>query len=133
MLSLVIIFCYFAKINAVTATIFKNITLNFVKTPQNSFCFSSECVLVASRIHGWMDNSINPCENFYKYSCGGFLADTCLNESEIKVTPFTMLSEHIWKQLVKVLNEPTANHGNLAPFVFFKTAYAKCASEKGMF
>lgn len=105
--------------------------VNLNDSVEESVCFSSECVLVASRLRSWMDASIDPCENFYKYACGGFLADTCLNESEVKVTPFTMLNEHIGHQLVKVLEEPTGDDEQLAPFRLFKDAFNKCNSDEG--
>lgn len=102
------------------------------EAPEESVCFSSECVLVASRLRSWMDTvNSRPCDNFYNYACGGFLADTCLNESEVKVTPFTMLNDFVGQQLVKVLEEPTITDNELAPFKLFKSMFAKCNSDKG--
>lgn len=125
------IFCFllFDLAHAEAVPIDKLLTLP--AEPEETVCFTSECVLIASRLRSWMNPAADPCENFYKYACGGFLADTCLNDSEAKVTPFTMAYDRIGQQLVKVLEEPSAGD-ELAPFRVFKTIFARCKQDEGV-
>ncbi|XP_043465933.1 neprilysin-2-like [Leptopilina heterotoma] len=37
------------------------------------YCFTPECIHTASRVLRDMDTSINPCDDFYKFSCGQFI------------------------------------------------------------
>ena len=39
-------------------------------------CMTKDCVTAASRIIKDMDASIDPCEDFYAFSCGGFIDNT---------------------------------------------------------
>lgn len=37
------------------------------------FCDDAICITDASRMGNWMNETANPCENFYKYVCGSLL------------------------------------------------------------
>jgi endothelin-converting enzyme len=41
----------------------------------DGICFTRECVLTASDILRGMDESINPCDDFYQFAAGGWLGD----------------------------------------------------------
>lgn len=55
-------------------------TVNFVgnfyseeKVDDIDFCNKEICVSDASRMAQWMNESMNPCENFYQFVCGSLL------------------------------------------------------------
>ena len=37
------------------------------------YCVTPACVTVASSIINAMDTSVDPCDDFYSYSCGGWI------------------------------------------------------------
>lgn len=39
-------------------------------------CETKECILAASSILKAMDQTVDPCTDFYKYACGGWERDT---------------------------------------------------------
>ena len=43
--------------------------------PDDKICLSEECVLAASNLIKMIDKSVDPCENFYAYSCGKYIKE----------------------------------------------------------
>ena len=43
-------------------------------TPTTTVCMTESCVQLAAMVLGSMDKSIDPCEDFYNFSCGGWEA-----------------------------------------------------------
>ena len=42
-------------------------------TSKSDSCESPECLKLAKRINDTMDATVDPCVDFYSYSCGGYL------------------------------------------------------------
>lgn len=94
---------------------------------EESVCFTAECVQTASRIRAWINETENPCNNFYNFVCGGY-SNIKINETVKRITPFTSLNAKISRQIAKILEEDTTDN-ELHAFQIAKNFYKKCVAE----
>ena len=46
--------------------------------PRSEVCLSEKCIINAADLLKQMDRNVDPCQDFFKFACGGFIADTVL-------------------------------------------------------
>jgi len=70
-----------------------NISGKIVKESDNNVCSTSECAKVSSIILEKLDPKVDPCEDFYQFTCGKFLEETTIQDDEDRVMPLTDLQK----------------------------------------
>uniref|UniRef100_A0A673JVN8 Endothelin-converting enzyme 1 n=1 Tax=Sinocyclocheilus rhinocerous TaxID=307959 RepID=A0A673JVN8_9TELE len=65
-----------------------------VLTAHPGMCLSEPCVSVASTVLGALDRSVDPCQDFYNFACGGWVRKNPLPEGKSRWGPFSNLWEH---------------------------------------
>jgi len=66
-------------------------------------CNDQKCVDVADRVVKNMDATVNPCENFYQYACGGWIKDHKIPKGKDEYSAIVELSENDDSLLKKVM------------------------------
>lgn len=75
-----------------------------------------------------MDESVNPCEDFYEFACGEYLRKTDIPEDKSSLTSFSIIQDEVDKQLEKILTEePQQNETK--PFKLAKIFTKTCLDE----
>ena len=64
------------------------------------FCVSKECITAAADLLENMDDSVDPCEDFYNFACGGFIENKVIPDDKSKFSSFTVLSDKLNEQVV---------------------------------
>ncbi|XP_048744475.2 endothelin-converting enzyme homolog isoform X2 [Ostrea edulis] len=97
-------------------------------TESRDVCETKECILAASSVLKSMDQSVNPCIDFYKYACGGWDRDTPIPPGysmwdRIQELSYTNL-HHLKDILEKASGLVTSDSGKKT-----KQFYQSCMSE----
>lgn len=72
-----------------------------------------------------MDETIDPCDDFYEFACGKFLRDTVIPDEQIAVMSFVTVHDKVQEQLRVIINEePSANDST--PFAMAKAFNKAC-------
>ncbi|KAK4879931.1 hypothetical protein RN001_008077 [Aquatica leii] len=88
-------------------------------------CNSTGCRQAAHNITSYMDLSIDPCDDFYLFTCGKFLKETVVPEDRKRISTFTVMDDNLQNQLKTLIEEPiTANE--LKSFTLIKNLYKVC-------
>lgn len=94
----------------------------------NSICGTNVCVREAVRMYGYMDETIDPCENFYDFACGQFVRETVIPEDKGSQNQFSIVHDRVVKQIQSVLTEePEPNEPK--PFKLAKIFTKTCMDE----
>ena len=57
-----------------------------VKTPGagEEVCLTESCVIAASNLLQQLDRTVDPCHDFYRFACGGYIDKTVLPEHKTR-------------------------------------------------
>ena len=58
------------------------------------------CVQTAAAIIKNMDTSVNPCQDFYKFACGGFVKRTVIPDDRTRMSSFSVLGDELLTQVI---------------------------------
>ncbi|KAF2900246.1 hypothetical protein ILUMI_05943 [Ignelater luminosus] len=92
---------------------------------QNSVCLTPECVKAASTVIQNMDESVNPCDDFYRFACGRYIQDASIPEDQTEINNF-ITSAVVLKTQLRSIFEESIKEEELKPFVLVKTLYKIC-------
>lgn len=92
-------------------------------------CISEACVKEANLMTSYIDENVNPCDDFYDFACGKYIRETVLPEDKSIIMSFTQVQEKVDKQLRSVLNEEIQPDES-KPFKLAKIFNAVCLDEQ---
>uniref|UniRef100_A0A914X9T9 Peptidase M13 N-terminal domain-containing protein n=1 Tax=Plectus sambesii TaxID=2011161 RepID=A0A914X9T9_9BILA len=72
--------------------------------PQEGVCTTKGCVKAAAGILSALDQTVNPCEDFYEYACGQWNRDHPIPDDMFGYGTFAFVREHV-RQQMRVLLE----------------------------
>lgn len=97
------------------------------KTSEN-VCYSSQCLKVASILLRDMNKSVDPCKQFMKFSCDGWVNNNPIDEGEDEQGSMFKLSI-MNNQKLRYLVESLGQFGSSHPMFKVKNYYSSCMNE----
>jgi len=104
-------------------------------------CLTPICHETSKRILSMMDTTVDPCEDFYKYSCGGWLSENELPKNEFGISPTLEIEKNNKEIIHQILegeyplnNKLSAEDQELDKEIFnkVKTIYTSCMDEEAI-
>ncbi|XP_043464733.1 neprilysin-2-like [Leptopilina heterotoma] len=90
------------------------------------YCIKPECIHTASRVMNYMDESLDPCDNFYKFACGQYMRKQVLSNDNIFIkNNFISIDKEI-KQKMKNILEQDLKPTDAKYVKLIKTFYHNC-------
>nr|KAF6379406.1 membrane metalloendopeptidase [Myotis myotis] len=96
-------------------------------TYDDGICKTSDCIKSAARLIQNMDPTTEPCSDFFKYACGGWLKRHVIPETSSRYSNFDILRDELEVILKDVLQEPKSD--DIAAVQKAKTLYRSCINE----
>ncbi|XP_027398899.1 neprilysin isoform X1 [Bos indicus x Bos taurus] len=96
-------------------------------TYDDGICKSSECIKSAARLIQNMDATVEPCTDFFKYACGGWLKRNIIPETSSRYSNFDILRDELEVVLKDVLQEPKTE--DIIAVQKAKMLYRSCINE----
>uniref|UniRef100_A0ABD2WDE5 Neprilysin-2 n=1 Tax=Trichogramma kaykai TaxID=54128 RepID=A0ABD2WDE5_9HYME len=98
------------------------------KPAESNICFTPGCIHTASSILENMDQDVDPCDDFYRFTCGKFLKSTTIPDDKTGVNTFTIIDDKLQKQLRSIIEEPSTPN-EARPFKLAKNFYKACMNK----
>ncbi|KAF7214142.1 phosphate-regulating neutral endopeptidase PHEX isoform X1 [Nothobranchius furzeri] len=98
------------------------------KSSQEEFCLTPECIEAAGSILSKMDRSVDPCQDFYTFSCGGWLKENPIPEDSSSHGIYPWLRQHVDLRLKELLEAPS-DADELQAVTKAKILYRSCMNE----
>ncbi|XP_067136029.1 neprilysin-1-like [Centruroides vittatus] len=105
----------------------KNSTLS-----QVSVCTTTDCTERSQQLRGWINNSVDPCDNFYSYCCDGWIRDHPLPENNIIFGPSEELEMNIALKINDLLSNLQLDKYSLIPVNKTVTFFRACLDNESI-
>lgn len=131
-----LVLCLLGFLLLFIAVISLTVLLNVKYVSQKqTICTSKSCIRAANLILENMDQSADPCDDFYMFACGSFQATKRIKEDETKINEFSILRDKLAYMVSDLLTEPINSddtNSTINAKILFKSCMneGECSSQK---
>ncbi|CAG7659414.1 unnamed protein product [Allacma fusca] len=97
---------------------------------QKNVCLTEKCVRVAGGILQSMDETVDPCKDFYKFACGRWIRSNPVPESKGSWDQFDILTTQLSRNVKEILERPMDLEDYIRPVAIAKEMYQICMEQE---
>lgn len=97
-------------------------------TQDEPACVTRGCIQATARMLDSLDESVDPCDNFYEFACGNFIKNTFIPDDKANVDTFSKVSDKVLDQLRQIINEESEPN-ELKTFTLLKNLNKACLNK----
>ncbi|EFA04402.1 neprilysin-2 [Tribolium castaneum] len=94
----------------------------------DDICLTRECVQTAGEVFRNMDESVNPCDDFYRFACGNYIKHSLISNDKTFANTFTVINDLLQEQIKIALEEKSCRR-EPKPFQTVKKYYRACKNK----
>ncbi|CAB4062691.1 MMEL1 [Lepeophtheirus salmonis] len=100
-------------------------------TVEERICRTEECLTAAKRILLNMNASVSPCEDFYEFSCGGFVKRVQIPDNKNEISSFSLVHDKLF-ELIKDILELDSIENEPKSFYLARNYYKACMNKSAI-
>lgn len=94
-----------AAIAIVVVIVLVGVLITSSRKEDGDVCKTPSCQKAAERLMSYIDHSADPCDDFYRYSCGKWLDENQMGPAESSRTTFSLNSIILGDRLKQIVDE----------------------------
>lgn len=98
------------------------------ETPNENLCVTHGCIKAAASVLDSIDDSVDPCDNFFEFACGAYIKNTFIPDDRVTIDSFSVVRDKVQDQLRVIINEEEQPNES-KPFLLAKRLNKACLNK----
>ncbi|KAJ7319550.1 hypothetical protein JRQ81_019061 [Phrynocephalus forsythii] len=120
----------FVSSTVVLGTALFLVSQGHIKFPsEEQYCLTPECIEAAAAIKNKLNTSVDPCDNFFRFACEGWIENNPIPEDSSSYGVYPWLRHNVDLKLKALLEKPLSKRRDNEAVQKAKILYASCMNE----
>uniref|UniRef100_A0A8C5LK65 Phosphate regulating endopeptidase X-linked n=1 Tax=Leptobrachium leishanense TaxID=445787 RepID=A0A8C5LK65_9ANUR len=119
----------FILITAVLGLLLLLVTQGLISFQKQRYCLTPKCIEAAAQIQYKINSSVDPCNNFFQYACGGWIQENPIPDDMSNYGIYPWLRNNVDIKIKALLEKPISKRRDIEAVQKAKIFYNSCMNE----